>query len=133
MLKVKRTSGGVDFDVDFIDEINVIKGASGTGKTFLFNMLSSYCISNKIPFAFIGYRFLASGDEGLIFSLCINKKIIILDNADLYLTPELFNKLRGLNATIILSKKHTFGLNMDDAHLYTVDYSGSSLSTRWLC
>lgn len=133
MFRVKRTMNGVDFDINFKDRINVIKGASGTGKTFLFNMISSYCTSNKIPYAFIDYKFLASGDEDLIFYHCRNKKLIILDNADLYLTSELFNKIRNLNATIILSKKSTFGLNMDDAHLYTIDYIDDSLITRRLC
>lgn len=133
LFKVKRVMGGISFDINFADKINVIKGASGTGKTFLFNMLSSYCSSNKISYAFIDYKFLASGDEDLIFPHCLNKELIILDNADLYLTPELFDKIRNLNATVILSKKSTFGLNMDDAHLYTIDYINTSLLTRRLC
>lgn len=124
---------GVDFCINFADRINVIKGASGTGKTFLFSMISAYFTSNKISYAFIDYKFLASGDEELIFSHCVNKELILLDNADLYLTSELFDKIRNLDATIILSKKSTFGLNMDDAHLYTIDYTNSSLVTRRLC
>lgn len=132
LFKLSKTIGGVFFDVNFIDRINIIKGASGTGKTYLFNTIASYCTSNKISYAFIDYKFSASGDEDLIFSHCINKELIILDNADLYLTKELFDKIRDLDATIILSKKTTFGLNMSDAYLYTIDYTNSSLVTKRL-
>lgn len=133
MLNIKKVINGVSFDINFTDRINVIKGASGTGKTFLFNILMSYCVNNKISYAYIDYNFLASGDESLIFSHCLNKDLIMLDNADLYLTFELFNKIRSLDATIILSKKSTFGLNMEDAHLYNIEYINSSLITRRIC
>lgn len=63
----------------------------------------------------------------------MNKDIIILDNADLYLNPELFEQIKGIGATIILSKKSTFGLDMRNAHLYIIDYRGSLLRTRRIC
>lgn len=133
MLQFKKKVNGIDFDISFEDDINVIKGASGTGKTFLFNVISSYCTNNKISYAFIDYKFVASGDESLILSHCMNKDIIILDNADLYLNPELFEQIKGVGATIILSKKSTFGLDMRNAHLYVIDYRGSLLRTRRIC
>lgn len=133
VIKLDRTMGGIVYNINFTDRINVIKGASGTGKTFLFNTLASYFVNNKIPYALIDYRFLATGDKDLIYPHCLNKKVIILDNADLYLTKELFDKIKDSDATIILSKKSTFGLDMEDAHLYTIEYANSSLVTRRLC
>ena len=133
MLKVKRKMYGINFDVNFTDRINLLKGASGTGKTFLLNALASYCTDNKIKYAFINYKFLATRGESSIFAPCLNEELILLDNADLYLTPELFDEIRSLDATIIMSMKTTFGLNMDDVHVYSVDYDGSSLATRRWC
>lgn len=133
LLKFKKKSNGVDFDVNFMDEINIFTDASGTGKTFLFKVLCSYCRDNDMKYAYIDYNMIDTGDEGLILSHCKNKDVIILDNADLYLTPELWNAIRNLNKLIILSKKSTFGLNMKGVHSYTIDYNGSELNTRRLC
>lgn len=133
MFQYSKLTNGVEFNISFIDKINIIKGSSGTGKTFLFNTIASYCVSNKISYALIDYKIVASGDESLILSHCRNKSLIILDNADLYLTSELFNNIINLKLTIILSIKATFGLNMENAHLYTVTYKDSLLKTRRVC
>ena len=132
MLQFKKPINGVDFDVSFTDKVNVFRGSSGTGKTFLFNVISAYCAKNNISHAYIDYKTVLTDDIDLILSHCKGKDIVILDNADLYLTPDLFQSIRDLGCTIILSKKTTFGLNMRDAHLYTVDYNGNTLSTRRL-
>ena len=128
-IQFKKVSNGISCDVNFIDKLNIIKGASGTGKTFLFNVIYSYCTFSGIKCAFIDYRVVASGNTDLIFEMCKNKSIVILDNADLYLTQDLFSRIRTLDCTVIVSKKSTFGLDMRDVHLYTVNYSGDSLST----
>lgn len=133
MLQFKKLINGVNFDVSFIDSINVIRGSSGTGKTFLFNVISAYCAKNNITHAYIDYKTVLTGDTDLILPHCKGKDIVILDNADLYLTSDLFQSIRDLGCTIILSKKTTFGLNMRGAHLYTIDYKGNVLATRRLC
>lgn len=132
MLEFNKVIGGIHFDVKFSDKINIIRGDSGTGKTFLFNTIESFCVSNSIPYASIDYKFLASNDVDLIYTHCINKDIILLDNADLYLTPELFNKIINLNKTVIISKKSIYGLNASDIHLYSIEYTEFELKTRRL-
>lgn len=130
MLKIKEKLNGVFFDVSFQDKINILRGPSGSGKTFLFNTISAYCYTKGISYAFIDYRFLASNDEGLILSHCIGKDILLFDNADLYMSSELFNEVRKLGSTIIMSIKNTYGLNMSEARSYRVMYEGNSLKTR---
>lgn len=132
MIKFEKDINGIHFNVNFMDEINVIKGYSGTGKTFLFNMLRSYCMLQGIPCAYIDYTFVSDGDIDLILEHCVGKELIILDNADLYLNHELFNNIRSIGKTIIMSKKSTYGLNMTKAHVYMIGYDESSLSTRRL-
>lgn len=120
------------FDINFLDKLNLIKGSSGTGKTFLFNVIQAYCITEGISCAFIDSKVLSNGNKDIIYSMCLDKEIIILDNADLYLDSELFDKIRKLNCTVIISKKVTFGLNMENVHLYLVNYERNVLNTkRW--
>jgi hypothetical protein len=130
MFKLNKEIGGTTFNVDFIDKINMIKGNSGTGKTYLFTVLYSYCSVNNISCVYIDYKMVASSNESLIFEQCKNKKLILLDNADLYLTSELFNKIKSLDATIIISKKTSFGLNMTGVHLYKLLYENGKIQTR---
>lgn len=131
-IQFKLESSGVMFDVKFFDRLNYIKGSSGTGKTFLFNVMQAYCVLNGIPCAFVDSKMLASVNNDIIYSMCKEKEIVILDHADLYLDAELFNKIRDLGCTVIVSKKRTFGLNMEDVHLYLVEYEGNTLCTkRW--
>ena len=132
-LFLKKEANGVKFEVAFSDKINVLKGASGTGKSFLFSVISSYCASENIPYALVDYRFVSEDNTEAILQYCKGKEIIILDNADLYLTPELFMGIQKLGATMIISKKTTFGLDMREAHLYAVDYIKGSLKTRRIC
>lgn len=42
-LAVKTSFSGVDIDVKFTDKINFIMQDSGTGKSYLFGLLSEYC------------------------------------------------------------------------------------------
>lgn len=120
------------FDVNFSDKLNLIKGSSGTGKTFLFHIMQAYCVSEEISCALIDSKVLSSANEDIIYSMCLGKEIVILDNADLYLNGELFDKIRNLDCTVIISKKGTFGLNMKAVHLYLVKYEGNILCTkRW--
>lgn len=132
MLEFNKVIGGIHFDVKFSDKINIIRGESGTGKTFLLKTIESFCANNSIPYASIDHKFLASNDVDLIYMHCINKDIILLDNADLYLTPELFNKILSLNKTVIMSKKSIYGLNAADIHLYSIEFTESELKTSRL-
>lgn len=126
--KMKELINGVYFDVNFIDKINIIKQLSGTGKTFLFKTMNEYCKLYDISCLYCDYRF-ADFSEQKIFSLCEDYEMIILDNADLYLTTDLFTSLQELNKFIIVSIKSTVGLDMQQAGTYAVKYDEQSLTT----
>lgn len=131
-IQFKLQSNGVFFDVNFSDRLNLVKGSSGTGKTFLCNTVHAYCVSEEISCAFINNRVAASADKDAIYCMCRNKEIIILDDTELYLDSELFDRIRDLSCTVIVVRKVTFGLNMEDVHLYFVNFKGNQLRTRRL-
>lgn len=122
----------VMFDVHFSDQLNFIKGSFGVGKSFLLNTIQSYCIFEGISCALINSTVLASANTDIIYSMCQNKDIVLLDDTDLYLDNELFCKIKNLNCTVIFNKKSVFGLDMAGVHLYIVRYEGDKLYTeRW--
>lgn len=130
VLTLEKISNGVMFKVHFKHKINVIKGSSGTGKSFLFSELLQKCNRDNVPAVLIDYRVLTSSNVHLIEAMCKGKQVVLLDNADLYLTSELFDKIRSMDNVIVMSKKTTFGLNMKDARQYVIEYNNDTLSVR---
>lgn len=130
MFELKKRINGINFDVSFNDKVNLIRGNSGTGKTFLFRVISDYCVNNRIPCAYVDYKIISNSDKDFILNYCKNKDIIILDNADLYLDNILLKMLKSLRGTIVLSKKSSYGLDSIDMNLYTVSYDGKDLKTK---
>lgn len=126
--KMKELINGIYFDASFIDKTNIIKQLSGTGKTFLFKTMNEYCKLHDISCLYCDYRF-ADFSEQKILSLCEDYEMILLDNADLYLTAHLFTSLQELNKFMIISIKSTIGLNMHQVGTYAVKYDEQSLTT----
>ena len=118
------------FDISFLDKINILLDNSGTGKTFLINMVSSYCENNDIPYMHIDYkhRELVDNKKSLY-----NKEILLFDKADLYLTPDLFEELKSVKGISIISIKDIADLYIDNnVGLYNLINTGSNIKTnRW--
>ena len=112
-----------NFSVNFENKINLLVDNSGTGKTFLLNMLKFYCDEGGISCAHVDYL-----HQDVILD---NKDILLFDRADLYLTSEMFNKISSLDATSIISIKSTVDLNLvGDIGFYRVLYYNKSIVTR---
>ena len=131
MIKIKQNMYGVSFDINLEGSINILTGDSGSGKSFLCRAIQSYHkFIEDIPCVYIDYNILdLRDDEDFILSVCKNVKLVTLDNADLYLTPELLRKLKEMCETIIVCVKDISGLNIQDACIYKVNYSGNQITT----
>ena len=116
----------VHIDVTFEEGVSVLDGITGEGKTFLIKSIYEYCLSVGIDVLYISYE--NSLETDLIKSACCNKKIILFDNADLYMTDELFRYLKSLNDTIVIvAMKHSFLFDSFDCKSYRVEYNGKDL------
>lgn len=114
----------VHIDVTFEEGVSVLDGISGGGKTFLIKSIYEYCLSVGIAVLYISYENALETD--LIKSACCNK--ILFDNADLYMTDELFRYLKSLNGTIVIvAMKHSFLFDSYDCKSYLVEYNGKDL------
>ena len=119
-MKIDFNYGSIDVKVDLKDKICVFYDMSGTGKTFLFTMLKSYFLDTGISFIsvdYTNYKIL----NGCDFS--DDTEVIILDNADLYMTGDMFSKLEKSNKSVIMSIKSIKGLNQRYMGFYNVIYT----------
>lgn len=119
----------INLHIDINDKVAILLDESGTGKTFMFQMLESYCVINKIPYEKFDY---GSENKDLEWFIQSMKKasIVILDNSDLYMTQELFDYLKSSNKQIMISIKHVEKLSSyENCGFYTVVYDGKTLKT----
>lgn len=119
-------SNGVHFDVTLSDSVCVFEQDSGTGKTFLFTTIAEYCVVNSLKCVTMNSSRLDLLDsfEGSVKDV----DILLLDNADLYLTDELFKRLAKNAKRVLISVKDISRLSLNTAGFYFVRYVGNSLT-----
>lgn len=129
MIKFIKEYSRIIFDIDIQDRINLFTGYSGTGKTFTFGAIQEYLASNNISTAYFDYRQMDCTVDQLI-SLCNNKEVIILDNADLYLTQALLDYIIDSNKTLLCSIKKPYKYRFRTFGKYTVNYENNKVTVR---
>lgn len=122
MLKLNEVFSGVHFDVAFEDKVNLLSGVSGERKTFLFTVLDEYFVERGVSYCHFDSRFVGYTEEQLI-NLCTGRKIIIFDNADLYLTQNLLDFAIGTADTVIVSMRVYCRLKFNAYNFYAVRYN----------
>lgn len=92
-------------------------------------MLTSYFVIHGIPYEKFDYS--SENKELAWFQQSMKKAdVVLLDNADLYMTKELFRDLKSSGKQVVISIKHTERLgSFENCGFYTVDYDGKSLRT----
>lgn len=128
-MKIDFNYGSIEVKVDLKDKICVFFDMSGTGKTFLFTMLKSYFLDAGISFISIDYTSYKILD-GYDFS--DDTKVIILDNADLYMNEKLFSSLDASEKLIVMSIKDIGNLSQKNMGFYRVLYKDTMLKVKRL-
>ncbi len=129
MIKFIKEYSGIIFDVNIQDKINLFTGYSGTGKTFAFGAIQEYLKSNNVSTIYFDYRQVDYTTEQLI-SLCKNREVVILDNADLYTTQELLDYLINSNKIIMFSIKNRYKYRFKAFGTYDINYENTRLVIR---
>lgn len=99
--KFEIGNGDINIKCSLERGIGVFFGNSGLGKTLTFNLIDSYCTSNNIPYVHFNSNGLSFGRNAII-EACRGKKIVIFDNADLYLDTDLLNSIKDFGIDYIL-------------------------------
>ena len=128
-MKIDFNYGSIEVKADLKDKICVFFDMSGTGKTFLFTMLKSYFLDAGISFISVDYTSYKILDG---YNFSDDTKVVILDNADLYMTSDMFSKLEKSNKLVIMSIKSIKGLNQRYMGFYNVIYTKDKMQVMRL-
>lgn len=120
--------GEISVKVSLPKRINVVRGDSGTGKTFLAKVLEQLEIMGYevVSIRYDNYKAI-SCDQIRLFS---SNTLLVLDNADLYMTRELQNAILETKATCLIYIRDTCLFNISNSALCKVSYEGKELSIR---
>lgn len=133
---MKENYSGVLFDVelDESDKFYLFLSPSGTGKTFLFNTLNEHLKNSGIGSVLINGELLNNlqGDSIIIENSCLSEDVdvVILDNADLYLTQSFLDLLQQHNKRVLISLKDISRFSFKNFGFYKVMYKGDTLKVR---
>lgn len=126
MLSLSYEAKGTLFDVTFTEGVTIIKDDSGTGKSFLFDTLIGELRERGIIFKFLDYRSRENARD-ILLDLDSECSVVILDNADLYLTKDIFRHLKDTVKYALIVTKDTGDLPIEDVTFSAVDYEAGSL------
>jgi chromosomal replication initiation ATPase DnaA len=127
MFVIDTQIGDIHVDLKLTEQVNVFVGKSGTGKTYLFALMKAYCVANNISLTIINYNSVLEPED--IIHGCAKSDIVILDNADLYLTKDILDALRVSAKYILISIKNIYGLG-GNMHYCNLKYESSKMLLR---
>lgn len=122
---------GIKIDCLFENKINMLSGYSGTGKTLLMKATELYCLNHNIKCKYCDFRCREMKTEQIEI-MCAGAKVILLDNADLYLNNELLTRLSKMSEQIIICMKDTSSIDMYNVTEYLVNYENLELTIEVL-
>lgn len=99
--------------------ISLLSSESGSGKTLLLNLITDYCNNNHIQYCLINYTNIDQLPE--LFNNTY--EIVLLDNADRYITDEILEKLREISKYAIIVLKDDSKVDTRDTSQYLVHYN----------
>ena len=98
-------------------------------KAFLLYHFYWQQLANKISYSYIDYKDIDRGSD-IIKASCRNKDIVMLDNADLYISNELLEEIKKTAKIIIISLKQIYMIDTSNCNFYYVTYENSQITTE---
>ncbi len=109
----------------FTDKVCILFGDSGEGKTFFFTALHDYCNLNEIKLTHFSSMNMSDMDSMLQYAA--SSDIVILDNADLYVSDKLLRGLLKTSKLILISVKDLTRIGSINYGIYDTVYEGETL------
>lgn len=131
MLDLSCKFENMQIDAKFYDKICVFHNDSGSGKTLLMSVIDSYCNDSLDICCFVvDYRFHNRSAED-IMSAIGNADVVCLDNADLYMTYDLYDSLLKSNKLVIISSHTLKGIRIGKTmKFYKINISSNKLEVK---
>lgn len=127
-MKEQFMYGEISVKVSLPQRINVVRGNSGMGKTFLAKVLRQLVLKgyDVVSIRFDNYK-AVSCEQISTFG---DNTLLIIDNADLYMSKELQHAILNNTATCLIYTRDTRFFNITNSALCVVRYVGKELSIR---
>ena len=126
--KISQVMADVTLDCELLTKVCHFTENSGTGKTWLFNLLLVYCEMNGISHILVNYAN-ASAPVSSLIDACSGKQMIFLDNADLYDSDTILSELRNQDGIILVSY-HGAKVYCSPEEEYTTELIDNTLRVR---
>lgn len=99
----------------------------------MFKLLTAYFLSRSIPYLLIDAHTVGDGkiDPSTILTMCSDKKAVLLDDANLYITDDLLKGICDRVPYVVMNiKDSTLSFRGLCPKYYCVAYTGSNLELR---
>ena len=126
MKNIQMNYSNLNVEVNLQNKVTLLWDNSGTGKTFLFSILVSYFQENNIPFSLFDYKS-SERDILSILKQKTPKDYLLFDNADLFMTNEIWDEIKSNSAYSIISIKSFEDYSLEGVGICIVDFNESTL------
>jgi hypothetical protein len=126
-MDIKITFNKISVSASLNNKLNILTGNSGTGKTLFIYAFKAYCEKNNIRYAFFDYNYYDKSAEQII-DACKESDIILMDNADLYISKDIMKEIKDKSKLIILVLKNTAMIDNTEATEYIAHYANLKLT-----
>lgn len=121
---INHIYNSIHTEININTGINLLSSESGSGKTLLLNLIADYCSKNNTQYYIINYTNIDQLTE--LFSNTY--EIVLLDNADRYITDEILEKLREISKYAIIVLKDDSKVDTRDTSQYLVHYNNLEIT-----
>lgn len=128
-MHVVTTYNLITVDITLQKGVTILCGDSGTGKTLLMGAVELFCLENNIACKLLNYRQRDESEELLVQS-CEDVEVVLIDNADLFITQSLLDRLDG--KYVVVSLKDLSKVNTMNVTECEVNYSDRKVTLEVL-
>lgn len=123
-MRINDSNMKTKIDVNLNEGLNVIIDNSGTGKTYIMSLISSYCLCHNIPYMLVN----SSNYENI--SPSGSYTLILLDNANLYETVEYLTRCCDMAPYVLCISKTIPDVDRHKMSLCSLKYENGTLEVK---
>lgn len=130
MLEINSVVGRIKISARFADKVNILTGYSGSGKSFLLSLIERKYADSSLSVAIFDYNPATENNVEEYIRRASHNNLVLLNNADLYMTSELFEILAKGECTVIAELKHAVAGSVENSGLYIVNFENDTIGVK---
>ena len=126
-IELNKAMRGVQFDISIPEGVFLFGGDSSTGKSYLLSFLSEEYEDISSYVNYVDVKGNKYDSTNRIKSKIDSTQIALLDNADLYMTQDLYDYVKLHSKIVLIAARDMFLADYSGAHFADVDYDGKKM------